>query len=41
MTYLDSDSRNVFTSNEDGLIFTKWYSTMCKLGIPIDWEEML
>lgn len=26
---------------EDGVIFTKWYSTMCRLGIPIEWEDMI
>ena len=25
----------------DGLVFNRWYADMCKLGIAIDWEEML
>lgn len=25
----------------DGMPFTHWYADMCKLGIAIDWEEML
>ena len=39
--YLILYLKDTIDSTEDGLIFTKWYSTMCKLGIPIDWEEML
>ena len=27
--------------SEEGVIFTKWYSTMCRLGIPIEWEDMI
>ena len=27
--------------SEEGIIFTKWYSTMCRLGIPIEWEDMI
>lgn len=27
--------------DEDGLIFTKWYATMLRLGHPINWEDML
>ena len=27
--------------SEEGVIFTKWYSTMCRLGIPIEWENMI
>lgn len=26
---------------EGDLIFNRWYSDMAKLGIPIDWEEMI
>lgn len=26
---------------ESNLIFNRWYADMCKLGIPIDWEEMI
>lgn len=33
--------KDTIDSNEDGLIFTKWYATMCRLGIPINWEDML
>lgn len=25
----------------DGLVFNRWYADMCKLGIAIDWEEMV
>jgi hypothetical protein len=25
----------------DGIVFNRWYADMCRLGIPIDWEEML
>lgn len=25
----------------DGLVFNRWYADTCKLGIAIDWEEML
>lgn len=25
----------------DGLVFNRWYADMCRMGIPIDWEEML
>lgn len=24
----------------DDLIFTKWYASMCRLGIPVNWEDM-
>ena len=34
--YLILYLKDTIDSTEDGLIFTKWYSTMCKLGIPID-----
>lgn len=33
--------KNEIDLNEDGMIFTKWYASMCKLGIPIDWKDML
>lgn len=39
--YLILYLKDTIDSTEDGLIFTKWYSTMYKLGIPIDWKEML
>lgn len=25
----------------DGLVFNRWYADTCKLGIAIDWEEMI
>ena len=25
----------------DGIVFNRWYADMSRLGIPIDWEEML
>jgi hypothetical protein len=25
----------------DGIVFTRWYASMCYIGIPIEWEEML
>lgn len=25
----------------DGMVFTHWYTDMCKKGIPIDWEIMI
>lgn len=25
----------------DGLTFTRWYASMVRKGVPIDWEEML
>lgn len=25
----------------DGLPFTRWYSDMCRKGVPIDWDEFL
>jgi len=25
----------------DGIIFTRWYASMCFMGIPIEWQEML
>ena len=25
----------------DGIVFNRWYADMVRLGIPIDWEEML
>ena len=27
--------------SEEGVIFTKWHSIMCRLGIPIEWEDMI
>lgn len=27
--------------NEGDLIFNRWYADMAKLGIPIDWKEMI
>lgn len=25
----------------DGIIFNRWYADMCRMGIVIDWEEMI
>lgn len=25
----------------DGIVFNRWYADMCRMGIPVDWEEML
>lgn len=25
----------------DGIVFNRWYADMCRIGIPIDWDEML
>ena len=35
------DRSKIKFESEDGVIFTKWYSTMCRLGIPIEWEDMI
>ncbi len=33
--------KDTIENSEEGLVFTKWYAEMCKLGIPIEWEDML
>ncbi len=33
--------KDTIDKNEDGVIFTQWYASMCKLGTPIEWEDML
>lgn len=33
--------KDTLDKQEDGTIFTIWYASMCKFGIPIDWEDML
>jgi hypothetical protein len=25
----------------DGIVFNRWYADMSRMGIPIDWDEML
>lgn len=25
----------------DGMVFNRWYADMCKMGIPIEWEEII
>ena len=29
------------TDAYDGIVFNRWYADMCKMGIVIDWDEMI
>lgn len=35
--------KNVIDDSDgyDGLVFSRWYTDMCKKGIPIDWDDYL
>lgn len=35
--------KDVIDDNDgyDGIVFNRWYADMSRLGIPIEWEEML
>lgn len=33
--------KDTIDKNKEGIIFTQWYASMCKLGIPIEWEDMI
>ena len=33
--------KDTIDTEQDDMIFTQWYAKMCRLGIPIDWENMI
>ena len=33
--------KDTIDKQDSELAFTQWYASMCRLGIPIDWEDML
>ena len=33
--------KDTIDKNKEGIIFTQWYASMCKLGIPIEWEDII
>ena len=40
-TINEFSSEQVIFEKESDLVFNRWYADMAKLGIPIEWEDMI